>query len=55
MSSSFSPGWSTKLADGLFLECFHKVSAEYEEIEADERIVDNPGGGPRRGAGRQLR
>ncbi len=30
-----------KLSDGLFLECFHKVSAEYEEIEADERIVDN--------------
>lgn len=30
-----------KLSDGLFLDCFRKVSADYPEIEADDRIVDN--------------
>ncbi|HEY8461161.1 MAG TPA: isocitrate dehydrogenase (NAD(+)) [Blastocatellia bacterium] len=30
-----------KLSDGLFLECFRKVAAEYPEIEADDKIVDN--------------
>ncbi len=30
-----------KLSDGLFLDCFRKVSAEYPEITADEKIVDN--------------
>jgi isocitrate dehydrogenase (NAD+) len=30
-----------KLSDGLFLECFRKVAAEYSEIEADDKIVDN--------------
>jgi isocitrate dehydrogenase (NAD+) len=30
-----------KLSDGLFLDCFRKVSTEYPEIEADDRIVDN--------------
>jgi isocitrate dehydrogenase (NAD+) len=30
-----------KLSDGLFLDCFHRVSKEYPEIEADDRIVDN--------------
>ena len=30
-----------KLSDGLFLECFRKVAAEYPEIAADEKIVDN--------------
>ena len=30
-----------KLSDGLFLECFEKVAAEYPEIEADNKIVDN--------------
>ena len=30
-----------KLSDGLFLECFEKVAAEYPEIEADDKIVDN--------------
>lgn len=30
-----------KLSDGLFLECFRKVSEEYPEIEADDRIIDN--------------
>jgi len=29
-----------KLSDGLFLECFRRVAAEYTEIRADERIVD---------------
>jgi isocitrate dehydrogenase (NAD+) len=29
-----------KLSDGLFLECFRRVAAEYAEIRADERIVD---------------
>ncbi len=30
-----------KLSDGLFLECFQKVAADYPEIEADDKIVDN--------------
>ncbi len=30
-----------KLSDGLFLESFHKVSRDYADLEADERIVDN--------------
>jgi isocitrate dehydrogenase (NAD+) len=30
-----------KLSDGLFLECFRKVSTEYPEITADDKIVDN--------------
>jgi isocitrate dehydrogenase (NAD+) len=30
-----------KLSDGLFLDCFRKVSEEYPEIEADDKIVDN--------------
>jgi len=30
-----------KLSDGLFLECFRNVSADYPEIEADDKIVDN--------------
>lgn len=30
-----------KLSDGLFLECFRKVSADYPEIKADDKIVDN--------------
>ncbi|HEX2254065.1 MAG TPA: isocitrate dehydrogenase (NAD(+)) [Thermoanaerobaculia bacterium] len=30
-----------KLSDGLFLECFRKVSEEYPDIEADDRIIDN--------------
>ena len=30
-----------KLSDGLFLDCFRKVSAEYPEITADDKIVDN--------------
>ncbi len=30
-----------KLSDGLFLDCFRKVAAEYPEIEADDKIVDN--------------
>lgn len=30
-----------KLSDGLFLDCFHRVAAEYPEIESDDRIVDN--------------
>ncbi len=30
-----------KLADGLFLDCFYKVAAEFPELEADDRIVDN--------------
>lgn len=29
-----------KLTDGLFLECFKKVAAEYPDIEADTVIVD---------------
>jgi isocitrate dehydrogenase (NAD+) len=30
-----------KLSDGLFLECFRKVAAEYPDITADDKIVDN--------------
>lgn len=30
-----------KLSDGLFLDCFRKVAAEYPEIQADDMIVDN--------------
>src|ERR687884_1926074 len=30
-----------KLSDGLFLECFRKVSADYPDIIADDKIVDN--------------
>ena len=30
-----------KLSDGLFLECFRKVAAEYPEIRSDDRIIDN--------------
>src|SRR5918999_1287353 len=30
-----------KLSDGLFLECFRNVSADYPEIEAEDKIVDN--------------
>jgi len=30
-----------KLSDGLFLDCFRKVSESYPEIKADDKIVDN--------------
>src|ERR671939_99438 len=30
-----------KLSDGLFLECFRKVAADYPEVEAEDKIVDN--------------
>ena len=30
-----------KLSDGLFLECFYKVSKDYPDIEADDKIIDN--------------
>src|SRR5919112_1970477 len=30
-----------KLSDGLFLECFRRVSQDYPDIEADDKIVDN--------------
>jgi isocitrate dehydrogenase (NAD+) len=30
-----------KLSDGLFLDCFRKIGAEYPEIEAEDKIVDN--------------
>lgn len=30
-----------KLSDGLFLDCFRKVSREFPEIDAEEVIVDN--------------
>jgi len=30
-----------KLSDGLFLSCFREVAAEYPELEADDRIIDN--------------
>lgn len=30
-----------KLSDGLFLDCFRKVAAEYPDIQADDKIVDN--------------
>src|SRR5205823_3119984 len=30
-----------KMSDGLFLNCFRKVSQEYPAIQADDKIVDN--------------
>jgi isocitrate dehydrogenase (NAD+) len=30
-----------KLSDGLFLECFRKVAADYPEVTAEDKIVDN--------------
>jgi isocitrate dehydrogenase (NAD+) len=30
-----------KLSDGLFLNCFRKVAADYPDIRADDKIVDN--------------
>ena len=30
-----------KKSDGLFLDCFRKVSLDYPDIECDEKIVDN--------------
>lgn len=30
-----------KMSDGLFLDCFRRMSKEYPEIQADDRIVDN--------------
>jgi len=30
-----------KLSDGLFLDCFRKVAADYPDIAADDKIVDN--------------
>ncbi|HEX2270252.1 MAG TPA: isocitrate dehydrogenase (NAD(+)) [Pyrinomonadaceae bacterium] len=30
-----------KLSDGLFLDCFRRVSLDYPGIEADDKIVDN--------------
>jgi isocitrate dehydrogenase (NAD+) len=30
-----------KLSDGLFLDCFRRVAADYPEIVADDRIVDS--------------
>ncbi len=30
-----------KLSDGLFLDCFRKVAAEYPDIHADDKIIDN--------------
>src|SRR5262249_34783543 len=30
-----------KLSDGLFLSCFRNVAAEYPDIRADDKIVDN--------------
>ncbi len=30
-----------KLSDGLFLECFYNVAKDFEEIEADDKIIDN--------------
>ncbi len=30
-----------KLSDGLFLDCFRKVAAEFPEVEADDKIIDN--------------
>jgi isocitrate dehydrogenase (NAD+) len=30
-----------KLSDGLFLDCFRKVAADYPEVEAEDKIVDN--------------
>jgi isocitrate dehydrogenase (NAD+) len=30
-----------KMSDGLFLDCFRRVSADYPEITAEDKIVDN--------------
>jgi isocitrate dehydrogenase (NAD+) len=30
-----------KMSDGLFLDCFRRVSESYPDIEADDKIVDN--------------
>ena len=30
-----------KYTDGLFLEIFRKIAAEYPDIESEDRIVDN--------------
>ncbi len=30
-----------KLSDGLFLDCFRKVSQDYPDIQAEDKIVDN--------------
>jgi isocitrate dehydrogenase (NAD+) len=30
-----------KLSDGLFLDCFRKVAADFPEVEAEDKIVDN--------------
>ncbi len=30
-----------KLSDGLFLDCFRKVAAEFPDIQADDKIIDN--------------
>src|ERR671932_585217 len=30
-----------KLSDGLFLESFRKIAADYPEVEAEDKIVDN--------------
>ncbi len=30
-----------KVSDGLFLDCFRNVAADYPDIEADDKIVDN--------------
>lgn len=30
-----------KLSDGLFLDCFRKVSVDYPTIQADDKIIDN--------------
>jgi len=30
-----------KLSDGLFLECCREVAREYDDIESDDRIIDN--------------
>ncbi|HEV7921869.1 MAG TPA: isocitrate dehydrogenase (NAD(+)) [Thermoanaerobaculia bacterium] len=30
-----------KMSDGLFLQCFREVAADYPNIQADDRIVDN--------------
>jgi isocitrate dehydrogenase (NAD+) len=30
-----------KRSDGLFLDCFRKVAADYPDLQADDRIIDN--------------
>ena len=30
-----------KMSDGLFLDCFRRVSPDYPEIKADDKIIDN--------------